>query len=161
VWRIQPEDVTIIIDSREQAPFDLSPMRAERGTLATGDYTVRGLEELVAVERKELGDLIGCLCSGRERFTRELQRMKAYPARVVVVEASWADLASGNYRSQMEPEAATNTIASWTGRFCVPFMFCGDRRNAQIFAARFLFHEARRWAERAEALRAPQVAEAS
>jgi hypothetical protein len=35
VWRIQPEDVTIIIDSREQAPFDLSPMRAERGTLAT------------------------------------------------------------------------------------------------------------------------------
>ena len=38
---LQPADVTAIVDTREQLPLDLSPLRVERGTLATGDYSVR------------------------------------------------------------------------------------------------------------------------
>ena len=65
---LKPEAVTAIVDTREQAPFDLSPMGAERGTLATGDYSVRGLEDLVCLERKALNDLTGCITHDRERF---------------------------------------------------------------------------------------------
>ena len=151
---LKPEGITVIIDSREQFPFDLTPMCSITEGLATGDYSVRGLEEVVAVERKELGDLISCIGPGRERFKRELQRMKAYPERCVVVEATWADLAEGKYRSRLNPESATSTVASWIGQFQVPFMLLGDRESAEKFTGRFLFHAARRWVERAELLKA-------
>ena len=52
---IRPENLTAIVDSREQLPLDLSPLRTIRGTLATGDYSVQGLENIVAIERKSLG----------------------------------------------------------------------------------------------------------
>ena len=158
---LKPEEVIIVVDSREQNPYHLAPMRTSTQGLATGDYSVAGLEEVVCVERKELGDLISCIGPGRERFKRELQRMAAYPARCVVVEASWKDLASGNYRSRLSAESATNSIAAWTGQYAVPFMMLGDRSSAEKFTARFLFHAARRWVERAAALQAPQAAEAS
>ena len=52
----------IIIDSREQRPFDFlsqnGDIETERGTLDTGDYSVAGLESRVAVERKSLADLV-------------------------------------------------------------------------------------------------------
>ena len=89
--------MTVIVDSREQRPFAFQhePYAAtvEAGTLAVGDYSLAGLEDKVAVERKSLPDLVLCLGRERERFERELQRGAALEAFAVVVEASWAELA--------------------------------------------------------------------
>ena len=68
-----PEQVTAIIDTREQRPFELAPMACRPGTLATGDYSVSMMEDQVCLERKELPDLIACCGPERERFERELQ----------------------------------------------------------------------------------------
>ena len=54
---LRPDQVVAIQDTREQLPLDLHPLRVEVGTLATGDYSVLGLEHVVAVERKGLSDL--------------------------------------------------------------------------------------------------------
>lgn len=148
--KLLPENIITIVDSREQAPFDLSPMGMERGTLPTGDYSVRGLEDLVCVERKELGDLISCIGPGRERFERELQRMRGYPHRAVLVEASWADLETGNYRSQLNPKSACHSVISWTARWGIPFHFAGDREAAERWTRYFLYSSAKRIWERAE-----------
>lgn len=150
--KLQPEQVTVIIDTREQNPFDLNPMRMERDSLPTGDYTIRGFEDEIRVERKELNDLVGCMTNGRERFEKELHRLMAYPVRMVVVEGSWTDLAEGNYTSNMAPNAATNTVISWHGRFRMPFVFAGTRLYAQHYTARFLFHECRRAVQRLAAV---------
>ena len=40
-------------------------LRSERGGLYTGDYSIKGLERFVAIERKSLDDLMGCLGFGR------------------------------------------------------------------------------------------------
>ena len=144
---IKPEHFTAIIDTREQRPLELE-MPVEVGTLDTGDYSIKGMRDLIAVERKELGDLISCMTSGRERFERELQRLKAYPCRVVVVEASWQDLEAGNYRSQINPLSATHSVISWTSRFCVPFQFVGDHAAAGRFVSYFLFTSAKRVVQR-------------
>ena len=90
----------VIVDSREQAPFPFRGPRyegvtVEVGTLSVGDYSLAGLADKVAVERKELSDLVACLGRERERFERELARGAALDAFCVVVEASWADLAGG------------------------------------------------------------------
>ena len=99
--KLLPSSVIVIIDSREQLPLDLSPLRTVQGTLATGDYSLLGLEHLICIERKSLDDLLGCVGRDRERFERELQRMMAYPVRVLLVEATWAEIELGQWRSKV------------------------------------------------------------
>jgi hypothetical protein len=146
--------MTIIIDTREQAPFAFEHERyagtiVEPGTLDTGDYSLAGLSDRVAVERKSLPDLVGCLGRERERFERELQRAAALDAFAVVVESSWADLAGGKYRSQMNPHSACQSVLAFTCRYRVPFLFAGSRAGAEYatwgFLRQYLESARKRW----------------
>ncbi len=139
---LQPEDVVVLVDSREKHPWDLTPLRTEKATLPTGDLALAVDPSAVCVERKSLPDLIGCIGGGRDRFERELDRMRAYPARLVIVEASWSDIQAGDWRAQISPHAAQGSILAWIGRG-VPFFFAGDREAAQRAASRFLYLRAR------------------
>jgi ERCC4-type nuclease len=68
---------TIVIDNREQEPLPFTRLKSIRGTLYSGDYSVGGLEEHFAVERKSLDDMANCCLSGnRDRFERELHRLR-------------------------------------------------------------------------------------
>jgi len=136
------EKVKIVIDSREQAPFSFEgyPVEVMTGTLTTGDYSVPGFADRVAVERKSLGDLLGCLTHDRERFTREMERLRGYESAAVVVEASFEALAAGNYRSRMNPDSAVQSVVSIIQAYRMPFFFAGDRRRAEAFVFDFLRH---------------------
>ena len=96
----------IVIDTREQTPLDFGRYDCEvvRGGLATGDYSIFGLESLAAVERKSEDDLLGCLTRERDRFERELARARGMELFAVVAETTWERLARGMYRSRMRPE---------------------------------------------------------
>jgi len=61
---ISESDLCILIDSREQAPFPFTGLRTERVALTTGDYSVKGAEDFIALERKSLPDLVSCFTSG-------------------------------------------------------------------------------------------------
>lgn len=132
----------IIIDTREQEPFTFrhEKMNATTalGTLAVGDYSLAGLEDKVAVERKSLSDLVMCLGRERERFERELARGAALDAFAVVCEGSWLELAQGEYRSRLNPHAACQSVLAFTGRYRVPFLFAGSRSAAEYMAWGFL-----------------------
>jgi hypothetical protein len=93
----------IVIDTREQSPWAWDPSDAvtEVRALVAGDYAlasdcepVRGRESLAvrfAVERKSLDDFLGTISAGWDRFQRELDRMSAFPARVVIVEGNFSE----------------------------------------------------------------------
>ena len=141
----------IVIDSREQAPFDFSPFpdcEAIRGTLATGDYSVYGFASEIAVERKSLDDLIGCLTHDRERFRRELDRLRGYSSAMIVVEAPFNAIRCGLYRSQMNPDAAVQSIFSWMQRYRLPFYFAESRQDGAFATFSFLRHFLRHEEER-------------
>ena len=138
------EQLTILIDTREQAPFTFPGVTTETTTLRAGDYSMHGRENEVAVERKQISDLVACIGRERERFEAELVRLRGYGSRCVVVEGAWATLEAGDYRSQVSPAAVCGTLAAWTGRYQIPFMFLGGRASAEKFTRRFLFHAARR-----------------
>lgn len=143
---IMPADVTAVIDTREQLPLSLE-LPSVRGTLSTGDYSVLGLENVVALERKSLGDLIGCIGQGRERFEREIQRLLAYECRAIVVESTWGVLELGQWRSQVTPQAAIGSVLGWIARG-VPVLMTGTRDQAAKMVSRLLFLAARRrWRE--------------
>lgn len=116
----------IIIDSREQQPYTFETPN-ERGALETGDYSIQGLENRVAIERKTVDDLIGCLTTGRERFERELYRARSLDYFAVVIEGSLRELANGEYRSQMNPKSAIQSLLAFSVRYRLPVFFCENR----------------------------------
>ena len=141
------QSLVALVDSREQDPLDLQPLATERATLATGDYSLRGLEHVVAIERKSLPDLLACVGRERERFDREVQRLLAYPIRALVVEATWQDIEAGGWRSEVKPAAALGSLLGWIAAG-VPVVMCGDHERAGRYVARLLVTAARRrWRE--------------
>lgn len=106
-------DVVAVVDSREQTPFDLAPMRIETGTLNVGDYSVAGLESVVAIERKSLSDLVACCGRERKRFQTELDRLRGWLVSAVILECGWTELERGEWRSKLTPGQVQSSLASW------------------------------------------------
>jgi DNA excision repair protein ERCC-4 len=144
----KPEELVAVVDSREQQPADMSPLRAIRGTLVTGDYSILGLENVVAVERKSLPDFLACCGRERERFEKEVQRLLGYPHRALVIETTWHELQAGNFaRTQITANVATASVLSWIAQG-LPCLLCGDHEQAGKAIAKLLFLAARRrWRE--------------
>ena len=53
-------ELIVAIDTREQKPYRFP--RSEVKTLASGDYSVVGLEDRIAIERKTKEDAYSSLC---------------------------------------------------------------------------------------------------
>jgi DNA excision repair protein ERCC-4 len=143
----KPSMLTAIIDTRENQPLDLNPLKTTVATLTTGDYSIRGLESVISIERKSLSDLLSCVGTDRQRFDREVMRLKAYPCRALVIEATWAELESGDWRSKVTPQAVVGSCLGWIGAG-LPVALVGDHERAGRFVSRLLFISARRrWRE--------------
>lgn len=119
--------ITIKIDTREQQPYEFENP-SEVGTVPIGDYSIMGLDNHIAIERKELNDLIGCLTNGRERFEKELHKGKALDYFALVIEASLTDLVNGNYRSNMGSKSAIQSLLAFSIRYRLPIWFCENRK---------------------------------
>ena len=144
---LKPEQVVAVVDTREQLPLDLAPLQTTLGTLATGDYSVVGLEHVVSVERKSLPDFLGCVGTERERFDREVMRLLAFDVKALVIEATWQDLEAGEWRSKITPQAAIGSALGWIA-MGLPILMAGDHERAGRYVSRLLFTAARRrWRE--------------
>ncbi len=141
----------ILIDSREQLPYKFETA-SETGTLPTGDYSLVGAESLIAIERKSVDDLIGCLTSGRERFERELHRGKALDYFGLVIEASLSDLSNGRYRSEMKPRAAVQSLLTFSIRYGLPLFFVENRKYGARVTESLLLKYAREVEKRLKAM---------
>jgi DNA excision repair protein ERCC-4 len=124
----------IVVDTREQLPLTFGRLQSVPGTLNTGDYSVRGLEELFAVERKTISDLVGC-CMGvsRNRFERELHRLRGYRFKRLLIVGTEAEILKGSYRSNIKSAAVLGTLRAFEMRYDVPVMFY---ETAEAAAAR-------------------------
>lgn len=130
----------VAIDNREQLAYSFQgyDCNVEAATLGIGDYSIIGFTDKIAVERKSLDDLLGCLTSGRERFEKELARARSLDRFCVLIEASFEDLAKGMYRSAMKPHSACQSIIAWQIRYGTPFVFAGSRKAAEYYCHSFL-----------------------
>jgi DNA excision repair protein ERCC-4 len=128
-----PRTIRVKRDTREQLPLSFENLDSCVGTLTTGDYSICGLESVIAIERKCLSDLVSCCGTERERFEAELLRMLAYPVRAVIVEASWTHLENGGWRSRITPESVVGSVLGWIA-MGIPFVLAGDRARAQRYA---------------------------
>jgi ERCC4-type nuclease len=139
---------TIIVDSREQKPLRLeySPgkiIHSEVGKLYTGDYSIKGLEDHVCIERKSLPDMMMCIGRERERFDKEIQRMRGFDVKALVVESDWMAIERGAYRSKVRPTSAIGSLMGWIA-MGIPVVMAGNHKRAGVFVARMLVITANR-----------------
>ena len=137
---LKPEVFSVALDTREQivGPIPLAVPVVVK-TLPMGDLSVVGFEDRVAIDRKQLGDFIGCVTHEKERFVRLLKRMAAeLEFAAVVVEASHADVRARKYRAEVEPSFVFSAAAAITTRYRVPVFFCGSLEASTDFALKLL-----------------------
>lgn len=143
----------VVIDTREQLPFDFAGMTCDQAdgggpltiptcvnTLTSGDYSILGYETRVAVERKSLADLYSTLGQGRDRFERELERLAGYDFAAVVIEATWPEVCSDPPpHTQLPPKTVFRSVLAWSVRYPRVHWFpCGVRRLAEVTTFRLL-----------------------
>jgi len=147
LYRSDRARATIVIDTREGEPYSFDPRLAGavRRALAAGDYSLAGLEDQVAVERKTLDDFVSTVIHRRRRFRQELRKLSRYRAACVVVEADLLDVLGKRYRSEARPEAVVGSTLSILLDYGVPVAFCGNRQAACHFTQAFLQAAHKRW----------------
>lgn len=149
----------VAIDTREQLPYAFESMPATkadggglyeveacRTKLDSGDYSIVGLDDRIAIERKSKLDLYGTLGKNRARFERELSRLDQLDWAAVVVEADWFEVLNDPpYGSQLLPLSVQRSVFSWSLEYPrVHWFMCSNRVMAEettftllrMFAAR-------------------------
>lgn len=156
---------TIVIDTAEQFAFDFRGMKADadknfqlidvpvvrqclgRHPESFGDYSIRGAEQSVAIERKSIEDLhstlLGFSDGHRARFESELANLSKIKSLVVVEGSLHAVLlAAPEYGTRTAAENAKSifrSIIALQQDHKVPWMFCDTRDLARHTAFRFLW----------------------
>jgi len=92
----------VIRDTREQEgwvfPASDPCLGTVVGTLKTGDYTLKGYEDVFVIERKgSTGEFAANIV--QSRFERELERLKGFRYAFVVLEFTISDIVSFPYNS--------------------------------------------------------------
>ena len=91
------KNYTVIKDTREQDGWIFSPYDMcdgmEVNTLHTGDYTLRGFEDVVCVERKaSVSEIAINLGKKKKAFYNEMERMRDFNFRYLLLEFSALDV---------------------------------------------------------------------
>ncbi len=134
---------TVVVDTREQNPFQFSLYRAwvgkvVRKALPVGDYSVAGMEDSCVVERKSMDDLVASFTSGRQEFIERLRKMAAYPDRLLVVTASLAQLKSPYPHSRANPNDIVHSLVAALVSLRVPFLCAETHELAEELVASYL-----------------------
>ena len=132
--------IPVIIDTREQLPweFDADTFTTQRGTIWGGDYTIAGLQDVIRIERKSLGDAVQTVIHEWGRFRKSLFKLAGMDFGCVVVEATPRDILERKYESDAEPNSVLGRLISIQIDHGVPVVFAGDRDAAMVYAARYL-----------------------
>jgi|TARA_R110000751_G_scaffold227019_3_gene328942 ERCC4-type nuclease len=136
---------TVIKDTREQEGYHFSKYDKCDGMIVqkidTGDYTIVGLEEKICIERKaspeELATNLG---QKKHAFMNEIERMKPFRHKFIVLEFSLSDLVDFPDNSRI-PQSQRKQVKI-SGKYMlkclmefqlkrdIHIIFCGDKHNA-------------------------------
>ena len=119
-----------IVDTREQNPLSFRRFRGwfskiEHRALPLGDYSVKGMEDVCVVERKDLADLICSFTTNRAVFVNRLRRMAERPHGLLVVTSSLTEIKSEYPYRAASPNRITQSLLAVVAGLRLPFI-CTD-----------------------------------
>ena len=129
----------VLIDTREKLPFQFGKdINTVKTKLEVGDYSLKNLEHLVAVERKSLDDFINSTIHNKRRFTQNLMDLTRMEHKAIVVEASLRDVFMHRYKSKTHNQAVFGIVAAISGKWRIPVFFWENHAYAQMMVEKYL-----------------------
>ncbi len=91
----------IIVDTREKQPWDWEGDEAFEEVvhekLDGGDYSIRGLEHIIVIERKATVDeLFNNFTKDKKRIAAEFERLRDHKFKIIVIEENCEDIMNPN-----------------------------------------------------------------
>ncbi len=135
----KPKVISIIRDDREKKAWDEKFLghgfEVSTKRLQTGDYTVKGMENLVCIEKKEdwaeIAYDVSCE-KNRTNFIALLRRMQQFPIRFMVVHDDLGSLANMRTYGKLD---MTRPVYNWVLNipleYGIPLIPAGARRKSQ------------------------------
>lgn len=133
-------DFTIIADTREQTPWDFEHYVVAHKKLDTGDYSIEGLEDILAIERKRSVSEIANNIS-EKRFDDVLERLNNYKHKFILLEFTLNNVLDYPVGSTVPKKLWGNLKI--TGKYILKYLteislkydihiiYCGSRENAE------------------------------
>ena len=140
---INYNDFHIIIDTREQQPWIFEHHSVSNEKLDTGDYSVRGLETTLCIERKKSVSEIANNIT-EKRFKDVIDRMKQYKYSFLLLEFDLEDILKYPVGSnvpkrlwdkiKISPNFIIKHLVELQIFFDIKVLFCGGSSNAEKMA---------------------------
>jgi len=133
-----------IVDTREQNPLSFRRFRGwfqkiEYRALKLGDYSVKGMEDTLAVERKDLADLIQSFTTNRAVFVARLRRMSELPHSLLVVTSSLTEIKSEYPYRAANPNRITQSLIAVLTGLRLPFICTDTHQLGEEIVASYLY----------------------
>jgi hypothetical protein len=164
----------VLIDSAEQQPWTFKGFKCDaarqyrplivktewqslgRHPHGMGDYSIKGFENRIGIERKSIEDCRGTLLgwpkveegktlrSGRrERFEQELSNLSHLESACVIVEGTLEDVVLrcpdyGTKTRETQAKILFRSIIAMQQDYPVSWSFCDGKRSAEVFAFRWM-----------------------
>jgi|LauGreDrversion4_2_1035121.scaffolds.fasta_scaffold00486_3 ERCC4-type nuclease len=133
----------VIIDTREQQPWEFERIAYANRKLDTGDYSVEGYENLLCIERKKSVSEIANNVT-EKRFKDVIERMKQYKYSFLILEFDLEDIyrypVGSNVpkrmwnRLKITPGFIIKNLLELQLQHNIHVVFCGDASNASKIA---------------------------
>lgn len=96
-----PKLPTLVVDTREKTPFDYEGEEEFEAIvhekLDAGDYSLKGLEHIIVIERKANADeLFNNFTQNKERIFAEFERLRNHKIKILMIEQSCEDICNPN-----------------------------------------------------------------
>jgi ERCC4-type nuclease len=131
---------TIIIDSREQQPWEFSHQTTAVQKLDTGDYSIEGLEDILCIERKKSVSEIANNIT-EKRFKDVIDRMSKYKYPYMLLEFDLDSILTYPVGSEIprrmwnkikiSPNFIIKNLLEFQLLHNISIMFCGSASNAE------------------------------
>jgi hypothetical protein len=131
----------IVIDTREKQPFEFAGQTISK-KLDTGDYSIVGMESRITIDRKKSSsELAMCLGKYKDRFYRELERMRDFEKAYIICSFPLSHIHAFprftkipkrlKRRIRTTPAFLLKSISKIEEEYGVEFIFCEDRESAE------------------------------
>jgi len=126
--KIEFDTSKIVIDTREKTPYPFEG--AIKTALLIGDYSITGLEDEIAIERKQVEEMFFVCGQQRKRFLDELSRSEFLKYFAIVIEGNMDDIIKKQHFSKgVTPRAVMRSLLTWSVQYGAHVFFCGSREN--------------------------------
>lgn len=136
-------EFTVVIDTREQNPWELRHYTKANKKLDTGDYSIEGYEDILCIERKySISEFANNM--GEKRFTNVLERMSKYKHSYIIMEFDFEDILNFPIgtdipkrvwdKLRISPAYIIKYITDIQMKYGVHVLFCGSPLGAEKMA---------------------------